>query len=58
LRFEASPSKLFIRPYLQNNQSKMDWSRLKVECLLCKPKALSSNSSPTEKKEREGGRKE
>jgi hypothetical protein len=25
-RFEASRGKYFARPYLQNNQSKMDWS--------------------------------
>jgi hypothetical protein len=37
LWFEASQGKQFMKPYLQNNQSKMDWSVAQVvERLLCK----------------------
>jgi hypothetical protein len=44
----ASLSKQFLRPHLQSNQSKMDWSVDQgVECLLCKHEAVSSNPHPT-----------
>jgi hypothetical protein len=38
-----------MRPYLQNNQNKMDWRYGSSEHVLCKHKALSFNPSPTTK---------
>jgi hypothetical protein len=44
-------------PNLQKNQSETNWRRgLRVERLLCKCKALSSNSGPTKKRKRERGK--
>jgi hypothetical protein len=38
----------------KKNQSKMDWMcGSVVECLLCKCKALSSDSSPTQKQQQQ-----
>jgi cytochrome c-type biogenesis protein CcmH/NrfF len=39
---EATPEKYFMRPHLQNNQSKVAQA---VECPLCKGKALSSKAN-------------
>jgi hypothetical protein len=51
-RFKASLGKKLEKPHLLNNQSKMDWRwGSRVECLLCKCEALSSNSNTTKEKE-------
>jgi hypothetical protein len=42
-----------MRPYLKNNQSKMDWWHgLSSRVPALQAKALSSNSSPTKKKKK------
>jgi hypothetical protein len=46
--FKANPGKYFVRPHLQNNQSKIKW-----RCGSSSRAALSSNPSSTKKKEEE-----